>query len=87
MSAVTWTDREGLKADETQYFIGQNPGPDAWRTLAMAGLHVFTDARIDQYPDSGINFQHLTHFGILKQNYSQVQRIRWIASMPLDRLR
>ena len=64
VSAVTWTDREGLKADETQYFIGQNPGPDAWRTLAMAGLHVFTDARIDQYPDSGINFQHLTHFVI-----------------------
>ena len=50
---VTWTDREGMKADRSQYFTGQNPGPDARRTMIMAGLHVITDARVNQYPEAG----------------------------------
>ncbi len=50
---VTWTDREGMKADRSQYFTGQNPGPDARRTMIMAGLHIITDARVNQYPEAG----------------------------------
>ncbi len=48
---VTWTDREGLKADRTEYFKGANPGADTKRTLDLAGLLLFTDAKISQYPD------------------------------------
>ncbi len=50
---VTWTDREGLKADRTEYFKGANPGADTKRTLDLAGLLLFTDAKISQYPDIG----------------------------------
>jgi hypothetical protein len=50
---VTWTDREGLKADRTEYFKGANPGADTKRTLELAGLLLFTDAKISQYPDIG----------------------------------
>lgn len=50
---VTWTDREGMKADRTEYFKGPNPGADSKRTLNLAGLLVFTDTRISQYPDTG----------------------------------
>jgi hypothetical protein len=50
---VTWTDREGLKAERTEYFKGANPGADTKRTMDLAGLLLFTDARISQYPDIG----------------------------------
>ena len=50
---MTWTDREGLKADRTEYFKGANPGADTKRTLDLAGLLLFTDAKISQYPDIG----------------------------------
>uniref|UniRef100_A0A0P5Q059 Macroglobulin complement-related protein n=1 Tax=Daphnia magna TaxID=35525 RepID=A0A0P5Q059_9CRUS len=51
VSGVTWSDREGAKADKSQYFKAANPGPDTKRTLNLAGLLVFTDARVSQYPD------------------------------------
>jgi hypothetical protein len=50
---VTWTDREGLKAERTEYFKGANPGADTKRTFDLAGLLLFSDARISQYPDIG----------------------------------
>jgi CD109 antigen len=53
VSGVTWSDREGSKADRSQYFKGANPGADTKRTMNLAGLLVFTDARISQYPDTG----------------------------------
>ena len=53
MHGVTWTDREGLKADRTEYFKAINPGADTKRTFKLAGLLVFTDARISQFPDTG----------------------------------
>ena len=53
VSGVTWSDREGSKADRSQYFKAANPGSDTKRTLNLAGLLVFTDARISQYPDTG----------------------------------
>uniref|UniRef100_A0A0P4XT60 Macroglobulin complement-related protein n=1 Tax=Daphnia magna TaxID=35525 RepID=A0A0P4XT60_9CRUS len=49
---VTWTDREGLKADRTEYFKGANPGADTKRTMNHAGLLVFTDAVVGQYPET-----------------------------------
>uniref|UniRef100_A0A0P5QML6 Macroglobulin complement-related protein n=1 Tax=Daphnia magna TaxID=35525 RepID=A0A0P5QML6_9CRUS len=49
---VTWTDREGLKADRTEYFKGANPGADTKRTMDQAGLLVFTDATVAQYPET-----------------------------------
>ncbi|XP_046648840.1 CD109 antigen-like [Daphnia pulicaria] len=49
---VTWTDREGLKAERTEYFKGANPGADTKRTFDLAGLLLFSDARISQYPDT-----------------------------------
>jgi hypothetical protein len=45
---VTWTDREGLKADQTEYLKGANPGADTKRTLDLAGLWLSTDADISQ---------------------------------------
>lgn len=54
VSGVTWSDREGAKADKSQYFKAANPGPDTKRTLNLAGLLVFTDARVSQYPDIGV---------------------------------
>ena len=54
MHGVTWTDREGLKADRTEYFKAINPGADTNRTFNLAGLLVFTDAKISQKPDTGI---------------------------------
>nr|CAH0112339.1 unnamed protein product [Daphnia galeata] len=45
---VTWTDREGLKADRTEYLKGANPGADTKRTLDLAGLWLSTDADISQ---------------------------------------
>ena len=53
---VTWINRQGQKPDRSHYFTAGNPGPDTPRTMAMAGLHVFTDARISQYPDTGSFF-------------------------------
>ena len=50
---VTWTDREGKKADRSEFLIGSNPGADTRRTITLAGLLVFTHARITQYPDTG----------------------------------
>jgi hypothetical protein len=50
---VTWTDCEGLKTDRTEYFKGDNPGADTKRTLDLAGLLLFTDAKISKYPDIG----------------------------------
>ena len=55
---ITWTDREGLKPDRTEYFKGSNPGADTRRTFNLAGLLIFTDARISQYPDTGIDLLH-----------------------------
>ena len=49
---VTWSDREGMKPDRSQFFIGSNAGADTRRTFSLAGLLVFTDARISQYPDT-----------------------------------
>ena len=49
---VTWSDREGMKPDRSQFFVGSNAGADGRRTFALAGLIVFTDARISQYPDT-----------------------------------
>uniref|UniRef100_A0A0P5QY90 Macroglobulin complement-related protein n=1 Tax=Daphnia magna TaxID=35525 RepID=A0A0P5QY90_9CRUS len=49
---VTWTDREGLKADRTEYFKGANSGADTKRTMNHAGLLVFTDAVVGQYPET-----------------------------------
>ena len=40
-------------ADQSQFLVGNNPGPDTKRTMAMAGLYVITDARLSQYPDAG----------------------------------
>jgi hypothetical protein len=45
---VTWTDREGLKADQTEYLKGANPGADTKKTLDLAGLWLSTDADISQ---------------------------------------
>ncbi len=53
VSGVTWSDREGSKADRSQYFKAANPGADTKRTFHLAGLMVFTDARVSQYPDTG----------------------------------
>ena len=50
---VTWTDREGMKAERTEYFKGANPGADTKRTFDLAGLLIFSDAPISQYPDTG----------------------------------
>ena len=50
---MTWSDREGLKAERSQYFIGQNAGPDTRQTFDQAGLIVFTDAYVTQSPNSG----------------------------------
>ncbi|XP_059351436.1 CD109 antigen-like [Daphnia carinata] len=49
---VTWTDREGVKPDRTEYFKGANPGADTKRTMDQAGLLVFTDAVVGQYPET-----------------------------------
>jgi hypothetical protein len=51
---VTWSDRdEGAKADQSQYFKSANPGKRTFNLADLAGLLVFTDARISQYPDTG----------------------------------
>ena len=62
MHGVTWTDREGLKAERTEYFKGANPAADTKRTFDLAGLLLFTDARISQYPDAGEVYLHFNHF-------------------------
>lgn len=51
---VTWSDREGLKAERSQYFIGQNAGPDTRQTFDQAGLIVFTDAYVTQSPNAAL---------------------------------
>ena len=64
--SVTWTDREGMKADRSEYFTGQNPGADTRRTITLAGLLVFTDALVTQQPDTGEPLFLLHHHQIFK---------------------
>ena len=82
---MTWTDREELKPDQTEYFKGANPGDDTKRTLDLAGYLLFKDAQISQYPDIGelitlyLNIIHLYFVTLLKILNSQLrskQRIR-----------
>ena len=49
---VTWTDRQGLQHDHTQYLIASNPAADTRRTFSLAGLVVFTDAFISHRPET-----------------------------------
>lgn len=66
---VTWTDREGLKAERSQYFIGQNAGPDTRQTFDQAGLIVFTDAYVVQSPNSGNKPPRAKHSNYNSKNW------------------
>ena len=84
---MTWTDREELKPDQTEYFKGANPGDDTKRTLDLAGYLLFKDAQISQYPDIGelitlyLNIIYLyfrTLLKILRSQSRSKQRIRTV---------
>ena len=71
MHGVTWTDREGLKADRTEYFKAINPGADTKRTFTLAGLLVFTDAKISQYPDTSTISLLILSLCIFRQTFNR----------------
>ena len=42
-----------MQTERSQYLTGSNPGADTKRTLSLAGLLIFTDAKITQHPETG----------------------------------